>query len=602
MGSWRYRRLLRQAWHPQDEELLLYVEGEADARSARRLSDHLSGCWTCRARRTEIERAIGAYMSYDRDAARAAAAGGADGGDATEQATRRFALALARAKERPQHTSERPQRASEPESAKGWSERWKRLRAERERAKPLGERRVAWTLARAAAVAVAIVLVMRWWLAPTAVSARELIARVDRAHQQEVAAVADPVVYQRLHASRTSSNSRAATDDTVTWEVWSSQRQRRIVERVSASSPLLHDLQAVLRENGMEPGQPLSAASLTAWRRLATAGGHVAEDVRETTLSDGTAAVTLTSSAPGPVKEGRIARSEVIVRTRDWHPVAHILTIAGASAGAAGQRERYTITELSYRVVPLETVDATVFNPPAIAPVVDADNALTDAPAAAASAPAIHPARSALLALYEEHTTGACLRDRTAAEASAGANAGSGGNGSGGTGNDGVAEAAMRHLWAIRQLAEWYRSAEADGLTRGLDIRSRAMLVAMIREHVEAARQELPPNAAAAIEPDANDHREPWTTTAMKAYAAVEYASRTGAADAADAPIASGTADAAGASVNGGDVGARREAVARARALLRSLDAAVQRLAPGAAPAAADGPPARGVTRPHDHP
>jgi hypothetical protein len=675
MANWRHRRLLRQAWHPSDEELLLYVEGESDARGARRVSDHLSGCWTCRARREEIERAIGAYMAYDRDRARtggAGGAGGANGADNPEQATRRFATALARAKERAQQDASyaaallsntapgsrselesETQSAAERERARPFSGRpwrmpglrrvgetlaraseakrkgrtdesdrgpqqWKRRRAEREHAEPpLAERSwrmpdvrgVAWTFVRVAALLLVVVFAARWWLAPAPVSARELMARVDRARQQEIAAVADPVIYQRLHASRTSTNvPRASSDDTVTWEVWSSQRQRRIVERVSASSPLLLDLQAVLRENGMEPGQPLSAASLTAWRRFA---GHVAEEVRETKLSDGTAAVALTSSAPGPVGEGRIARSEVIVRTRDWHPVAHILTVAGA----AGQQQRYTITELNYRIVPFETVDAAVFNPPAIARTVEADEATGDAPAA--PAPAIHPARTALLALHEEHTTGACLQDRRFTEP----------------------DLAMRHLWAIRQLAEWYRTAQGDGLARGLDARSKGMLTVMVREHLEAARQHLPSSAeaiernAASREPaderggvantpapstagtgaagtgaaaantptagapasgtvagekDAAADNEPWTTVAMKAYAAVEYVSR-----------ASALETARGAAVDGGsearqDVSGQRDAVVRARALLRALDAAVQRLAPGAASGAADAPSGRG--------
>jgi hypothetical protein len=206
MANWRHRRLLRQAWHPADEELLLYVEGESDARGARRLSDHLSGCWTCRARRDEIDRAIGAYMAYDRDRARVAGAGGDD----PEQATRRFAAALARASEtKPDAltlTAESDQGASKRPS------RWKRRRAEREHAEPsppatgAGERRWLWTVARAAVLLAVVVFAARWWLAPAPVSARELIARVDRAQQQEIAAVADAVIYQRLHASRTSTN------------------------------------------------------------------------------------------------------------------------------------------------------------------------------------------------------------------------------------------------------------------------------------------------------------------------------------------------------------------------------------------------------------
>lgn len=646
MLSWRYRRLLRQAWHPSDEELLLLVEGEAAARSARRLTEHLSGCWSCRARRAEIDRAIAAYMAYHRDPAREPA------GDDSRRATRRFAAGLPRG----------AQQGAAP--AGGGS-----VRGDVQRSWSIaGSWRGGWTIVRVAAVVLAIVWVARWWMAPTPVSARELLARVDRAQLQELGSVADPVVYQRLRATRadlpadgtTDATARRATrsvvpsaavskttaiaghgTEAVTWEVWASGRRRRIVERLVASGSgasetaarasagrvesrapvgsgasgtpnappsLLLDLQKVLRDNGMEPGQPLSPASLVAWRRFA---GHVSEEVRDTTLSDGTTAVTLTSSAPAPVRVGRIARAEVVVRTRDWHPVEHALTVVAA----AGRQQRYTVTELAYRVVPLTTVDAAVFG---IQPTADQGGERTARNTAAPVSPRINLAAAALHAQYALHTSGACLHDRvdvitgasgvdvrgtiarsrydavaaalrqlahvrlraeptSALDEEAVADPAGAHARSSGPAIAPPAETAMQHIWAIRQLAEWYRATERGSPERDLDFEAAILLAKMIREHLRAALERLPapgPEAdrdsegqrereaappAVTNTPDASG--EPWTTIAMKAFAAVEYASRAGGPDAPP------TADAD-----------PQGAMHRARALLASLDLAVRQL------------------------
>jgi len=44
--------------HLSDEQLLLELDGELKTRAANRVREHLSACWSCRARRNELEAAI----------------------------------------------------------------------------------------------------------------------------------------------------------------------------------------------------------------------------------------------------------------------------------------------------------------------------------------------------------------------------------------------------------------------------------------------------------------------------------------------------------------------------------------------------------------
>ena len=48
--------------HPSDQQLLLEVEGELSGNDQEALRSHLDACWTCRARRREIENAIADFI------------------------------------------------------------------------------------------------------------------------------------------------------------------------------------------------------------------------------------------------------------------------------------------------------------------------------------------------------------------------------------------------------------------------------------------------------------------------------------------------------------------------------------------------------------
>jgi hypothetical protein len=48
--------------HPSDQQLLLDLEGELPLNAAKRIRAHIDSCWTCRARRHELEGAIAGFI------------------------------------------------------------------------------------------------------------------------------------------------------------------------------------------------------------------------------------------------------------------------------------------------------------------------------------------------------------------------------------------------------------------------------------------------------------------------------------------------------------------------------------------------------------
>src|SRR5262249_47941378 len=53
--------------HISDEELILAADGELSRHRARQVSKHLKTCWSCRARATEMEKAITSFVRAYRD-------------------------------------------------------------------------------------------------------------------------------------------------------------------------------------------------------------------------------------------------------------------------------------------------------------------------------------------------------------------------------------------------------------------------------------------------------------------------------------------------------------------------------------------------------
>jgi len=59
--------VMSQELHLSDKELLMAVDGELSPHEAEQVEAHLAACWACRARKQEIERAIGEFIRFHRD-------------------------------------------------------------------------------------------------------------------------------------------------------------------------------------------------------------------------------------------------------------------------------------------------------------------------------------------------------------------------------------------------------------------------------------------------------------------------------------------------------------------------------------------------------
>lgn len=54
--------------HPSDQDLLLWADGELSSRRAAKVRRHLSSCWKCRARMSDLEQSIAAFVhQYQRE-------------------------------------------------------------------------------------------------------------------------------------------------------------------------------------------------------------------------------------------------------------------------------------------------------------------------------------------------------------------------------------------------------------------------------------------------------------------------------------------------------------------------------------------------------
>src|SRR5882724_4634479 len=57
---------MKVAEHISDENILLFLDGEVKPSAAAQVKEHLEACWTCRARRDEIQGVINGVVEHTR--------------------------------------------------------------------------------------------------------------------------------------------------------------------------------------------------------------------------------------------------------------------------------------------------------------------------------------------------------------------------------------------------------------------------------------------------------------------------------------------------------------------------------------------------------
>ena len=352
MTKHRSKTWFRLAWHPSDEELLAFLDGELSAKPASKVQKHLEACWACRAKREKMERSISAFINT-----RSAAL--ADTAEAAPRARKRFAAKLSRLA------------AEQPEQPRLFR-RYEALVREFSYVRP-----AVW----ATAVVLLAIGLGVWFGGDRQVSASELLNRSTQAEANHLNQVTNPVLHRKFQVRRRSTV--AAREQVVNWEIWSDKANGRFAQRAindngtqgsisqSSFSPassftekrriqqpasvpdVMLELERIFQANRMNGEGPVSASSFQTWRQSIP---QRTEKVSETRLADGEEALMLTTVVAGAVSESGILEAELVVRAKDWHPVVQRLRVNIENA----ERE-YEITELAFQIVRLGELDSAVF-------------------------------------------------------------------------------------------------------------------------------------------------------------------------------------------------------------------------------------------------
>ncbi len=292
-------------FHPSDEDLLLYVDGEIQNRKAEEIRRHLGSCWDCRTRVTHLEATIVDFVDLRKKL--------------LECRANQLNLPSA-----PASRSMLSARIGELVAAKRVSV-WQVLRA-----RPAG-------IAVAIAVSLIVLLVIEPLFVPQ-VSANEVIAQVKNAEDRYPERM---VVHKRVRIRRIQKTT--AAEVAVDYDFWLSANRSRLIPASLKVRPAA-ELQAIFQNYGAEWKIPLSGASFAKLRELL---GDVRDEV------SGDDFITLTSVPTNQARE--IQRIALTVRKSDWQVVSQRIELTDAD---------YEVTQLLREVVPSASVDPEIFGEP----------------------------------------------------------------------------------------------------------------------------------------------------------------------------------------------------------------------------------------------
>jgi hypothetical protein len=348
--------------HFGDEELLMYLDGELLEKDTRQVSAHLRGCWRCRTRSEQIERAITRFVEHRSALAESSPPPGQ---------WRRFEAVL------------QLMATDQPDRTQLWRQGF---------------------LPRLAVALASVLLILVWvHIRPvTTVSATEILARAETAERLDTVFDPDPVVYKRVRVSRR----MAQQTDTATVESWSDLRTSR--HHRSGGEDILRDLETVLEKNAIAGRGLLSTEAFRNWR-AGLAGKN--DEVTLASLPDGSEALTIRTVSRDEPYLDSIVEAALVVRTRDWHAVEQSLRVA-----AAGGAKEFQLIELAFHLTTRRMLDPAIFGDreaETTSPVAKTPSA-TAAVATPETPQATSPEEAELLTLHALHVAGACLGEPVA--------------------------------------------------------------------------------------------------------------------------------------------------------------------------------------------
>ncbi len=364
-------RLFGRGWfegdlHPAEEDLLFYVDGEVSGERRAEIRTHLEACWTCRANCQKIQHAISTIVDYLNDG---------------------FLPAVERPPMAWQTFGSKMRRVGAEAVRRPWSSRWQDLL--------IGcfvrcRLSVRWTVTLLATLFLVFIFAPGEKVSP--VSASQLIQKAAQAQEQRLERVTHPIVYQRL---RVRCEGPVPSDNsTFEWETWNDSATDHFRQRIKNAEgnqlvdtrshgraaeseavpneaprekdelhppavrdvqayPLLQQLDQILRANRMNQRSPLSPLGYGLWRKSIHCQS---EEIREINLAGGEPALALVTAASAPFRVNSIMRSELVIRTEDWHPVAQRLQVQG-EYGVRG----FDLTETGFEVLASNALPHSIF-------------------------------------------------------------------------------------------------------------------------------------------------------------------------------------------------------------------------------------------------
>lgn len=335
------REPLKADGHLSDDWLMLAIDGELSAPDHARVKEHVRACWTCRARKEQLETTIKEIVEYE-------------------------------------HALVAPDMPPSPGAKAIFMAHLSRLSGE------LGSQSIVWRYAgsilqfgrsklalrtiwaTSAPITIALVLYICFGRHTPVVSASQLLQRAAASEAGFVSNISQPVAIQKV--------SIAVGNRKIVGTLYRDTVHKRRTYRTDANANEVRELKPYLARSLFRWDEPLSPETFDQWR----SGVSEKKDV-VTELSGGLLRLD-TSSGSGPVAEASLT-----VRADNYHAIAEDLRLR--------DNTQIEIAELSFDVVELSTLPLDIFGslaPPATStyPSVSLPSSLhpvrTDAPLAAA--------------------------------------------------------------------------------------------------------------------------------------------------------------------------------------------------------------------------
>jgi hypothetical protein len=312
----------QQDTHLSDEILLLSVDGELAVRDVNQVKAHLEACWSCRARRDQVEESIAEVVEYRNLLLKPYLPPSRSG--------RSMFLA----------------RLDEFSREAGRPTLWSRING-LFRSSSVTIRRPAWI--SGVALVCILLLLLAEFRGAAVVSASEVITRSEMSEKELLRKTASPLIYQKLRIR--------SSGALLTRAFYRDPRDNREIESESSDAGLLASSTSNAEPSVAQPvpglrtviekefaqahlnwSNPLAADSFQAWHR------QLVNPSDEVTRTDRELVSIRTEIPEGPVRE-----SVFTVRAADYHPVAERFTLK--------DDKQIEITETAFEVISLDAVD-----------------------------------------------------------------------------------------------------------------------------------------------------------------------------------------------------------------------------------------------------